>query len=180
LPLGQENHSVLSLFPVGVMVFAVFKFGNFEGDFLRCFLGFFADGVEFLPQFLVPDDLILNDGSDFFVFVKVVHHHIFGVVHNPRTDVCIPQLVFSLAFEDGFFDFDGNGTGHPFPDIHPAIRFLKKLVYPFEDPFPEGALVCSSVTSVLAVDKTEISLAVVVRMGKGELDAFSPEVGNLV
>ena len=177
LAFGDEDLGVeMFLFDPVEVVFAVFELGDADGNGFGALAGEFFHGVEFFAKFLGLFDF----GNQFFGFGGVAVERLGGGLCDAGDEVganfAIAEFVFGLAFEDGFFEANGNGAEDALADVVAGEFFIGEIVDAAEEAFAEGGEVGTAVGGVLSVHEGVVLFGEAVCVGEGEFEGGVVEV----
>ena len=115
-------------------------------------------------------ELLLDEVIDEFVNAHTSgRRHIFGA-----------KLNFGLALEDRFFHIDSNRSHYPVSDVCEFLILVKKFLDGTSDSLAVSSLVRTALDGMLAIDERVILIAILVSMGKCNLNIIALEVNNRI
>ena len=147
-----------------------------------CYLGYARHCLSF-PFALV--NLAFNLFGHVGVYVQVVVYfalnevaHVLVNAFSARTHRQRTQLNLGLTFEHGLLYVDGDGSHQSVANVNVLVVLREKVLNGFGDVLFKCALVRAALCGVLPVYKGVILLAVLVGVGKGNLDVFALYVND--
>ena len=155
-------------------------FGPFACQFRHA-----GDGFAFLFVF---GDFLYDDVGDVRILVQIVVHLFFDEVAHELVyaDSAVgyggqrPQFDFRLAFEERFFDVDGDARHQSVTDVAVIEVLAREIFDGLGNVFLEGTLMRAALGCMLSVDERIIFLAVLSRVGKGNFYVFSFQVDDRI
>ena len=104
--------------------------------------------------------------------------HVLVNAFSARTHRQRAQFNLRLTFEHGLLYVDGNGSHQSVANVNVLVVLREKVFNGFGDVLFKCALVRAALCGVLSVNERVILLAVLVGVGKGNLDVFALYVND--